>query len=689
MSFRHSHHNWPTVPLLHIRELCRTSSLQKFSLSSRVHLSDFQCIGRLCSHIRRARLASSCPRSSSSRSAAPLSCRHLKFHLRGGPVVGKVRLELSRSRLLPCAVRTRMATDNQPQQEAVAFLPFRLRPGAASVLEDPSACVWPEEVRAKLESISRGPAHSQVGSGEALGDAIEDIRAGLGLSEVAMGMRQGLIAFFDQGSEEALTQDFFSSTLPAMARLGLRLPTLLLEQAQGAASESKGGGGEKHDKSMSPGGGNMALQVLRQQQPGFIIMSQELAAAILVGAFLCVYPTEGRGAAGLPTINFARLFCGRHWMVTEGATLEPSQVAKVRCLLNYFSRVTRQMPEGTISFERKVLPLPNAAAKGGKAAAAKADAAVELGDAGSTSGSRPEGENGPGLPSYPDAQFWSQSDRLLCPFQVAVGTIEDDGPGCLEVDFADSYFGGRVLYTGNVQEEIRFVVNPELVVGMLFMPPMADNEAIEIVGAERFSRYRGYARSLAFAGDVQDTTPRDSLGRRQTRIVAIDALCKPGSDQYQEKSMLRETNKAFCGFLNHATARGFPEAAPPSATAREQASSLDSGKGEANGGSPLRYTGGVATGNWGCGAFGGNLQLKSLLQWMAASQAGRPFVLYYPFGDANAARLQEITAWVSREGWTVGDLWAAVCEYGQSQVQSKESRGIFEWILPVQHLSSA
>lgn len=29
---------------------------------------------------------------------------------------------------------------------------------------------------------------------------------------------------------------------------------------------------------------------------------------------------------------------------------------------------------------------------------------------------------------------------------------------------------------------------------------------------------------------------------------------------------------------------------------------------------------GVSTGNWGAGAFGGNLQLKSLLQWLAASQ---------------------------------------------------------------------
>jgi poly(ADP-ribose) glycohydrolase len=29
---------------------------------------------------------------------------------------------------------------------------------------------------------------------------------------------------------------------------------------------------------------------------------------------------------------------------------------------------------------------------------------------------------------------------------------------------------------------------------------------------------------------------------------------------------------------------------------------------------------GVSTGNWGCGAFGGNPEIKSMIQWIAASQ---------------------------------------------------------------------
>lgn len=35
------------------------------------------------------------------------------------------------------------------------------------------------------------------------------------------------------------------------------------------------------------------------------------------------------------------------------------------------------------------------------------------------------------------------------------------------------------------------MINPELIASMLFMSSMADNEAIEIIGAERFSNYTG------------------------------------------------------------------------------------------------------------------------------------------------------------------------------------------------------
>lgn len=36
------------------------------------------------------------------------------------------------------------------------------------------------------------------------------------------------------------------------------------------------------------------------------------------------------------------------------------------------------------------------------------------------------------------------------------------------------------------------MINPELIAGMLFLPAMEVSEAIEVVGAERFSHYTGW-----------------------------------------------------------------------------------------------------------------------------------------------------------------------------------------------------
>ena len=50
----------------------------------------------------------------------------------------------------------------------------------------------------------------------------------------------------------------------------------------------------------------------------------------------------------------------------------------------------------------------------------------------------------------------------------------------------------------------------------------------------------------------------------------------------------------------------------------------------------------IATGNWGCGAFGGNLQLKFIIQYLAASAAGVDLE-YFTFNiqDANNVPFSE------------------------------------------------
>ena len=76
------------------------------------------------------------------------------------------------------------------------------------------------------------------------------------------------------------------------------------------------------------------------------------------------------------------------------------------------------------------------------------------------------------------------------------------------MDFANKYIGGGVLGNGCVQEEIMFVLSPELIVSLLFSECLDDHEAIQIKGAERFSCYQGYSESFRWADDFVDKRKR-------------------------------------------------------------------------------------------------------------------------------------------------------------------------------------
>ncbi|CAI7862912.1 unnamed protein product, partial [Closterium sp. NIES-53] len=195
---------------------------------------------------------------------------------------------------------------------------------SASVSSTRREYAWPGTVAHAFAAIARGPAASQVASGETLADAIIDIRRELSLSDGNPRLAKGLAEFFDEILSEEESQEFFFFTLPGMASLALRLPSLVSQQARSVAraaqaaaqSGSSGGSGSGGSGSGSGSGGSekwrrgtqMTLQLLRPQQPGLVLITQELAAALLVGAFFCVYPTAGRAQERLPEINFDRLY---------------------------------------------------------------------------------------------------------------------------------------------------------------------------------------------------------------------------------------------------------------------------------------------------------------------------------------------------------------------------------------------
>ncbi|CAF1429157.1 unnamed protein product [Rotaria sp. Silwood1] len=176
---------------------------------------------------------------------------------------------------------------------------------------------------------------------------------------------------------------------------------------------------------------------------------------------------------------------------------------------------------------------------------------------------------------------WHELNTGLCDLTMTTGKKIEDIKNVLQVDFANKYIGGGVLGGGCVQEEIRFTICPEMLVSLLVCEVMDNNECIFLIGCERYSSYKGYADSFEYAGDYQDNTPRDGWGRKWCHVIAMDAVYfRNPSDQYNMKVVERELLKAYTGF-------------------RPIGDGAD-------------YKFGIATGNWGCGAFNGDKQLKGI-----------------------------------------------------------------------------
>ena len=168
-----------------------------------------------------------------------------------------------------------------------------------------------------------------------------------------------------------------------------------------------------------------------------------------------------------------------------------------------------------------------------------------------------------------------------------------------------------------------------------------------ITGAEQFSTYAGYSGTFTYTGPYEDTNPVDDRLRRCVSIVAMDATRyqSRSTQQYNKQDIIRELNKAFCGFTH--TVSG------------------DDAKTQT-------FTP-VATGNWGCGAYNGDKRLKTLIQWLAASRAGRE-VKYYTFSDTTLSQKQrEITAKLLGQNMTVGRLFRIL-------VSDSRSRDVFKQV---------
>eukprot|EP01012_Entosiphon_sulcatum_P006965 TRINITY_DN1341_c0_g1_i1.p1 TRINITY_DN1341_c0_g1~~TRINITY_DN1341_c0_g1_i1.p1 ORF type:complete len:595 (+),score=84.70 TRINITY_DN1341_c0_g1_i1:38-1822(+) len=225
---------------------------------------------------------------------------------------------------------------------------------------------------------------------------------------------------------------------------------------------------------------------------------------------------------------------------------------------------------------------------------------------------------------------WEGCSRQLAKLTCSTeGSIEDADPSLVHVDFANKFLGGGILGKGCVQEEIMMAQFPEMIVARLVTEALEDNEAIIFTGVERFSAVSGYGDKVEFRGPVTDRSRVESNIRQRT-ICAVDAFdfSQPDTtieEQFSPRYLNRELGKAYTGF----------------SAASVNASSQ-----------------GLATGNWGCGAFKGDRELKALLQLCASSAAGYMQLLYYTFGDEPfALGFVELHQRLCRARVTVGQLY--------------------------------
>jgi len=330
---------------------------------------------------------------------------------------------------------------------------------------------------------------------------------------------------------------------------------------------------------------------LTMNKQNVIKFSRREVACILANMFLSAIPKVGK-EYDIGEYRFYGMMC-RDMAFCSFAINE-----KLPFILTYFDSIMKQEPEGVITISRNSMSLEE-----------RKEWTLEK---------------------------WLSSTKPLNQMELKTKTRIEEMHDLIQVDFANMYVGGGIDNTC-LQEQILFVIYPELFVTCLVCEKMLDHEAVIITGVQQFATYKGYSETFKFAGPISDplSTKQDSLGRIPRQILALDAL--PLSKKYDQikqfspEYTLRELNKAYIGFKGDF-----------------QCDPLDNR--------------GISTGKWGCGVFYGCTEYKWLIQWIAASETGRKMV----FCSFDAVGLEEfMDLLIKLKDIKVGNLTKLTLEIGQ------------------------
>ncbi|XP_021955477.1 poly(ADP-ribose) glycohydrolase isoform X3 [Folsomia candida] len=254
---------------------------------------------------------------------------------------------------------------------------------------------------------------------------------------------------------------------------------------------------------------------------------------------------------------------------------------------------------------------------------------------------------------------WTISKEQMSMVHVDHRNRIEDARESLQIDFANRLVGGGVTGNGALMEEIRFSICPELIAARLFTEALESNEVMIITGCQQFSLYSGCADTFAFKGtfcnDPRDPVVLDPFGRRKGQIAVMDACyfrANEAERQFEKEFVHRELNKCFCAFKLR---------------------------------SQQNHVSPIATGNWGCGNYNGSPELKFIIQWMAASQAGQRALHYYVMGNKEQGEdiLRTVKS-LGRKGVRVGTLCEALKCYYLTEIKSpsffKSPKSLFQFL---------
>ena len=167
------------------------------------------------------------------------------------------------------------------------------------------------------------------------------------------------------------------------------------------------------------------------------------------------------------------------------------------------------------------------------------------------------------------------------------------------------------------------------------MEVMTDNDSIRIDNLIKFSEYEGYGHTFKFSKSaINKDTNLEKI--KKINIIAIDAsICF--SQKYgtiDSEKIQRDIHKAYVGFSLIFYGREKPNEPKNKDEKGNKAKKQKNNKKEKTKEEKLEEDkNSISTGNWGCGAFRGDHELKFFEQWVSASFAGAKRLDYYTYGN--------------------------------------------------------